>query len=75
MPYKTEQVLDLSLPRSFGQRGCILLTCCRALGFALRRTGEFTARRMAQLLNLTLDSLAHTVFVHAGVHDRARLKK
>ena len=54
LPYK---VLVLLLPRSFGQCGHVLLTCCRALRFVLRRMGEFTARRMARLLQLIVDSL------------------
>ena len=54
LPYK---ILVSSLPRSFGQRGYVLLMCCRALRFVLRRTGEFTARRMGRLLHLIVDSL------------------
>ena len=57
LPYTTEQVLVLSLPR-FGQCVYIPLTCCRAWRFVLRRMGEFTARRMARLLHLIVDSLA-----------------
>ena len=48
--------------QKFGQCGYVLLTCCRALRFVLRRTGErrtgeLMVRRMDRLLHLTVDSL------------------
>lgn len=64
LPYKTSQILVLSLPRSLGQYGYVPLTYCRAWRFILRKTVDCMVERMAWLLHLTWFACAYLYLLH-----------